>query len=111
MDCAGISVGCSAKYTVKVPRAVAVTTESGKGRIEATGFTADFSARTVGGDVRLSDLHGAEPALEGGDGSIEGDGISARSVSVTSRNGNVDLGLAARGIACSRSVRFAGLVM
>ncbi|MEK2493998.1 hypothetical protein WN990_31060 [Kitasatospora purpeofusca] len=31
----------------------------------------------------------------GRDGSIEGNRISARSVSVTSRNGNVDLGLAA----------------
>ncbi|MFE2849909.1 DUF4097 family beta strand repeat-containing protein [Streptomyces lavendulae] len=95
LDCTGISLDCGAKYTVKVPRAVAVTAESGKGRIEATGFTADFSARTADGDVRLSDLHGAELALEGGDGSIEGDGISARSVSVTSHNGNVDLGLAA----------------
>ncbi|MGW2871050.1 DUF4097 family beta strand repeat-containing protein [Kitasatospora sp. NPDC001225] len=95
LDCTGISVGCGAKYTVKVPRAVAVTAESGKGRIEATGFTADFSARTAGGDVRLSDLHGAKLALQGGDGSIKGDGISARSVSVTSRNGTVDLRLAA----------------
>jgi DUF4097 and DUF4098 domain-containing protein YvlB len=95
LDCTGISVDCSAKYTVKVPRDVAVTAESGKGRIEAAGFTADFSAKTGSGDVRLSDLHGAKLALEGGDGSIKGDGISARSVSVTSRNGNVDLGLAA----------------
>lgn len=44
LDCTGLSVNCGAKYTVKVPRDVAITTENDKGLVEATGFTADFSA-------------------------------------------------------------------
>lgn len=93
LDCTGISINCKAKYTVKVPRDVAITAENGKGLIEATGFTADFSAKAGNSDVRLSDLSGANLDLEGRDGNIEGDRISAKSVTVTSRNGDNNLTL------------------
>ncbi|MEL5955298.1 DUF4097 family beta strand repeat-containing protein [Streptomyces sp. CLV115] len=93
LDCTGVSINCKAKYTVKVPRDVAVTAENNKGLIRATGFTADFSAKADDSDVQLSDLSGAHLDLEGGDGSIEGDGISVKSVTVTSRNGDNKLSL------------------
>ncbi|MGW6205889.1 DUF4097 family beta strand repeat-containing protein [Streptomyces sp. NPDC055089] len=75
VDCDGVSVNCNAKYTVKVPRNVAVTAEYGNS------------------DVRLSNLGGAALHLEGRDGTVKGDGISATSVSVVSRNGDTDLDL------------------
>lgn len=89
LDCTGLSVNCGAKYTVKVPRDVAIIAENDKGLVEATGFTADFSAKS--GDMRLSDLSGPHLDLEGRDGTIEGDRISARSVTVASRNGDNEL--------------------
>ncbi|MGW0671141.1 DUF4097 family beta strand repeat-containing protein [Streptomyces sp. NPDC002746] len=76
VDCDGVSVNCGATYTVKVPRKVAVTAEYGNS------------------DVQLSNLGGAALHLEGRDGTVRGDGISATSVSVVSRNGDTDLGLA-----------------
>ncbi|MFE6781507.1 DUF4097 family beta strand repeat-containing protein [Streptomyces sp. NPDC057680] len=91
LDCTGIAVNCGATYTVKVPRDVAITAENDKGLVEATGFTADFSAKA--GDMRLSDLSGPHLDLEGRDGTIEGDRISARSVAVASRNGDNELNL------------------
>ncbi|MFI7103761.1 DUF4097 family beta strand repeat-containing protein [Streptomyces sp. NPDC050161] len=75
VDCDGVSVNCDAKYTVKVPRNVAVTAEYGNS------------------DVQLSNLGGAALHLEGRDGTVQGDGISAMSVSVVSRNGDTDLDL------------------
>ncbi|MEV6352486.1 DUF4097 family beta strand repeat-containing protein [Streptomyces hydrogenans] len=89
VDCTGLSVNCGAKYTVKVPRDVAITVENDKGLVEATGFTADFSAKA--GDMRLSDLSGPHLVLEGHDGTIEGDRISAGSVTLASRNGDNEL--------------------
>ena len=94
LDCTGISVNCGAKYTVKVPRDVAITAENDKGIIKATGFTADFSAKAGNSDVQLSDLSGANLDLEGRDGNIKGDRISAESVTVTSRNGDSNLSFA-----------------
>ncbi|MCD2462568.1 DUF4097 domain-containing protein [Streptomyces sp. MBT42] len=91
LDCTGLAVNCGAKYTVKVPRDVAITAENDKGLVEATGFTADFSAEA--GDMRLSDLSGPHLDLEGRDGTIEGDRISAKSVTVASRNGDNELNL------------------
>ncbi|MGW1246110.1 DUF4097 family beta strand repeat-containing protein [Streptomyces sp. NPDC002535] len=91
LDCTGIAVNCGATYTVKVPRDVAITAENDKGLVEATGFTADFSAKA--GDMRLSDLSGPHLDLEGRDGTIEGDRISAKSVTVASRNGDNELNL------------------
>ncbi|MFC9861295.1 MULTISPECIES: DUF4097 family beta strand repeat-containing protein [unclassified Streptomyces] len=75
VDCGGVSVNCNAKYTVKVPHNVALTAEYGNS------------------DVQLSNLGGAALHLEGRDGTVQGDGISATSVSVVSRNGDIDLGL------------------
>ncbi|MFG3531373.1 DUF4097 family beta strand repeat-containing protein [Streptomyces sp. NPDC047917] len=75
VDCDGVSVNCNAKYTVKVPRDVAVTAEYGNS------------------DVQVSNLGGAALHLEGRDGTVHGDGISAKSVSVVSRNGDTDLDL------------------
>lgn len=75
VDCDGVSVNCHAKYTVKVPRDVAVTAEYGNS------------------DVQLSNLGGAALHLEGHDGTVRGEGISAPSVSVVSRNGDTDLDL------------------
>ncbi|MFG3039362.1 DUF4097 family beta strand repeat-containing protein [Streptomyces sp. NPDC048330] len=89
VDCTGLSVNCGAKYTVKIPSDVAVTVENDKGLVEASGFTADFTAKAD--DMRLSDLSGPHLDLEGRDGTIEGDGISAESVTVASRNGNNEL--------------------
>ncbi|MFE5548074.1 DUF4097 family beta strand repeat-containing protein [Streptomyces sp. NPDC056534] len=91
LDCTGLAVNCGAKYTVKVPRDVAITAENDKGLVEATGFTADFSAEA--GDMRLSDLSGPHLDLEGRDGTVEGDRISAKSVTVASRNGDNELNL------------------
>ncbi|MGW4743311.1 DUF4097 family beta strand repeat-containing protein [Streptomyces sp. NPDC004290] len=92
VDCTGLSVNCGAQYTVKVPRDVAITVENDKGLVEATGFTADFSAKA--GDMRLSDLSGPHLDLQGRDGTIEGDRISAKSVTVASRNGDSELNFA-----------------
>ncbi len=75
VDCDGVSVNCHAQYTVKVPRDVAVTAEYGNS------------------DVQLSNLGGAALHLEGRDGTVRGEGISATSVSVVSRNGDTDLDL------------------
>ncbi|MEV7496320.1 DUF4097 family beta strand repeat-containing protein [Streptomyces anulatus] len=75
VDCDGVSVNCHAQYTVKVPRDVAVTAEYGNS------------------DVQLSNLGGAALHLEGHDGTVRGEGISATSVSVVSRNGDTDLDL------------------
>ncbi|MGW0936529.1 DUF4097 family beta strand repeat-containing protein [Streptomyces sp. NPDC002666] len=75
VNCDGVSVNCNAKYTVKLPRNVAVTAEYGNS------------------DVQLSNLGGAALHLEGRDGTVQGDGISAKSVSVVSRNGDTDLDL------------------
>ncbi|MFB8142036.1 DUF4097 family beta strand repeat-containing protein [Streptomyces parvus] len=75
VDCDGVSVNCRAKYTVKVPRDVAVTAEYGNN------------------DVQLSNLGGTALHLEGRDGTVRGDGISATSVSVVSRNGDTGLDL------------------
>lgn len=75
VDCDGVSVNCHAQYTVKVPRDVAVTAEYGNS------------------DVQLSNLGGAALHLEGHDGTVRGEGISAASVSVVSRNGDTDLDL------------------
>ncbi|MFE7510442.1 DUF4097 family beta strand repeat-containing protein [Streptomyces sp. NPDC057540] len=92
VDCTGLSVNCGAKYTVKVPRDVAIAVENSKGLVEATGFAADFSA--TADDIRLSDLSGPHLDLEGRDGTIEGEEISARSVTVASRNGDNELNFA-----------------
>lgn len=94
LDCTGVAINCSAKYTVTIPRDIAVTVENNKGLITATGFTADLSIKSGNSDVQLSDFSGANLDLDGRDGEIEGNGISARSVTVTSRNGDVNLSLA-----------------
>ncbi|MFF0738901.1 DUF4097 family beta strand repeat-containing protein [Streptomyces sp. NPDC004111] len=75
VNCDGVSVNCKATYTVKVPRKVAVTAEYGNS------------------DVRLSNLGGTALHLEGRDGTVQGDGISATSVSAVTRNGDIDLDL------------------
>ncbi|MFD3637900.1 DUF4097 family beta strand repeat-containing protein [Streptomyces griseus] len=92
VDCTGISVNCGAKYTVKLPRDVALTVENAKGLVEATGFTADFSAKAD--DIRVSDLSGPRLDLEGRDGTIEGERISAGAVTVAARNGDSELDFA-----------------
>jgi hypothetical protein len=92
-DCTGISLGCTATYVVQVSPDVAIVADSGDGSIDATGFTADFSAVVDNGDVTLSDLDGPNLTVESRDGRIDGSGIAATSVRAVSRNGDVTLDL------------------
>ncbi|WP_104090502.1 DUF4097 family beta strand repeat-containing protein [Arthrobacter sp. GMC3] len=71
-SCTGVSINCSARFTVKVPRNVTLSAENDGGLIKATGFTTELSMKTKDGD-------------------IDGEQISAKSVTTSTRNGNVQL--------------------
>ncbi|WP_329616580.1 DUF4097 domain-containing protein [Streptomyces brevispora] len=95
LKCTGISVNCKARYSVKVPRDIALTVGNDNGLIRATGFTTGLRAKTDNGEVRLKDMSGAELDLESDNGRIDGEGISAKSVTARTDNGEVRLNFTA----------------
>lgn len=90
-DCVGVSIGCKARYSVKVPRNTVINAENTNGSIKASEISTDLIATTGKGDLQLNDFSGQKLELVSDDGNISGDGISAPSVSATSADGDIQL--------------------
>ena len=90
-DCVGVSIGCKARYSVKVPRHTVINAENTNGSIKASEISTDLVATTGKGDLQLNDFSGQKLELISDDGNISGDGIAAPSVSATSADGDIRL--------------------
>lgn len=94
VDCDGISSNCEARYSVKVPRGVALTVRNDNGLVRATGFDTDVRMTTDNGEVRIKDMSG-KLHLKTENGKVSGEGIASKSVTAKSSNGEVRLGFTA----------------
>lgn len=90
-DCVGVSIGCKARYSVKVPRSTVIGAENTNGSIKASEISTNLMATTGKGDIQLNNFSGHKLELTSDGGSISGDGISAPSVRATSTDGDVKL--------------------
>ncbi|MFI5756994.1 DUF4097 family beta strand repeat-containing protein [Streptomyces sp. NPDC051569] len=94
VTCTAVASSCESWHQVKVPRGVAVTVNGDNGRVTATGFDTALRLRSDNGAVTVRNSSGPLD-LRSDNGKIVTEGISARTVSATSDNGAVQLGLAA----------------
>ncbi|PQZ96350.1 hypothetical protein CQ018_03545 [Arthrobacter sp. MYb227] len=94
-DCAGVSIGCKARYLVKVPRNTVISAENTNGSIKASEISTDLMATTGKGDIQLNNFSGQKLELISDNGNISGDGVLAPSVNATSENGDIQLSFGA----------------
>ncbi|GHH33844.1 DUF4097 family beta strand repeat-containing protein [Streptomyces candidus] len=94
VNCDGLSQDCTARHSLKVPRGVAVTVDDDNGNVHAGGFDTDMRIRSDNGAVIVKDMSG-NLHLESDNGKIEGEGLSAKSVTAKSDNGRITLGFTA----------------
>ncbi|MBT2366265.1 DUF4097 family beta strand repeat protein [Streptomyces sp. ISL-10] len=92
--CEAVASDCEARHTVKVPRDVAVTVVDDKGSVTAEGFTAALKITSDSGSVPVRDSSGPL-RLACDNGRIVAERITSRTVTATSANGSVRLGLTA----------------
>jgi DUF4097 and DUF4098 domain-containing protein YvlB len=79
-------------YTVRVPRAAAVTLKSTNGQLRITGLSGPLEARTTNGEVHGRDLRGgASVETTNGDVSIDVAAIGGRGIHCETTNGSVDI--------------------
>ncbi|MEU1307664.1 DUF4097 family beta strand repeat-containing protein [Streptomyces cinnamoneus] len=92
MKCDGISADCEAKHRIEVPRGVTVTVDDTNGSVSARGFETGMKVTSTNGAI---DVRGAKGPLElrSTNGGIDVRDVASRSVSATSTNGAVRLGL------------------
>ncbi|MFF8843969.1 DUF4097 family beta strand repeat-containing protein [Streptomyces sp. NPDC015127] len=94
VTCEAVAGDCEARHTVKVPRGVAVTVDDDNGSVTAEGFTTALKITSDNGSVTVRDSSGPL-ALSSDNGSIVTERVTSRTVTATSDNGSVRLGLAA----------------
>ncbi|NWF27480.1 DUF4097 family beta strand repeat protein [Streptomyces sp. PKU-EA00015] len=94
VTCEAVASDCEARHSVKVPRDVAVTVVDDNGSVTADGFTTPLKITSDNGSVTVRDSSG--PLTLGSDnGSIVTERVTSRTVTATSDNGSVRLGLGA----------------
>ncbi|EPH43629.1 hypothetical protein STRAU_3307 [Streptomyces aurantiacus JA 4570] len=93
-ECSGVISNCSAKHRVVVPRGVAVTVLNNDGKVTATGFREPLKVRTSDGSVTVRDARGPLD-LRSVDGSVRAEGVTSKRISAASKDGSVQLRLAA----------------
>ncbi|MGL3807169.1 DUF4097 family beta strand repeat-containing protein [Paeniglutamicibacter sp. R2-26] len=90
-DCVGVSIGCKARYSVKVPRNTVINVENTNGSIKASEISTDLMATTGNGDIQLNNFSGHTLELTSDGGNIAGDEIAAPFVSTISADGDTKL--------------------
>ncbi|MFD5031364.1 DUF4097 family beta strand repeat-containing protein [Streptomyces sp. NPDC058405] len=93
VECDAVASDCTSRNQVKVPRGVAVTVKGDNGSVTASGFDTALRINSDNGSVTVRDSSGPLD-LDSDNGAITAEGISARTVSATSNNGAVRIGLA-----------------
>ncbi|GHF34429.1 lipoprotein [Streptomyces mashuensis] len=90
MHCTGLTVNCAAKHRVEVPRGLSVTVKDDNGAVTARGIGTDLTVSSKNGPVTVRDAGGAL-RLSTKNGSIDARTAGSRSISATSRNGDISL--------------------
>ena len=91
VDCNGLALGCKGRFTVTVPDGVAVVAQNKNGLITVSGFSADLTVSAVDGRAELAQISSQTLALTGKDMDVKGTGLSAKTVTTDTRNGDIDL--------------------
>ena len=91
VDCNGLALGCEGRFTVTVPDGVAVVAQNKNGLITVSGFSADLTVSAVDGRAELAQISSQTLALTGKDMDVKGTGLSAKTVTTDTRNGDIDL--------------------
>ncbi|MET7615545.1 DUF4097 family beta strand repeat-containing protein [Streptomyces sp. NPDC005408] len=94
VKCDAVASDCEARHTIKVPRGVAVTVEDDNGSVTASGFDTALTIRSDNGAVTVRDSSGPLK-LDSDNGKVVTERVSAKTVSASSENGAVRLGLLA----------------
>lgn len=91
VDCNGLALRCKGRFTVTVPDGVAVVAQNKNGLITVSGFSADLTVSAVDGRAELAQISSQTLALTGKDMDVKGTGLSAKTVTTDTRNGDIDL--------------------
>lgn len=91
VDCNGLAISCQGRFTVHVPDGVAVFAKNKNGLIDASGFSADLTVSAVDGRADLARISSPTLTLTGRDMVVNGTGLSAKTVTTDTRNGDIDL--------------------
>lgn len=91
VDCNGVAISCKGRYTVSVPHGVAVVAKNKNSLIDASDFSADLTVSAVDGQADLAQISSQTLTLTGRDMVVNGTGLSAKTVTTDTRNGDVDL--------------------
>lgn len=91
VDCNGVAIGCKGRFTVLVPDGVAVVAKNKNGLIDASDFSADLTVSAVDGRADLAQISSPTLTLTGRDMVVHGTGLSAKTVTTDTRNGDIDL--------------------
>ena len=91
VDCNGFSLSCKGRFTVTVPDGVAVVAQNKNALITASDFSADLTVSAVNGEADLAQISSSTLALTGKDMDVTGAGLSAKTVTTDTRNGDLDL--------------------
>ncbi|MFC4605371.1 DUF4097 family beta strand repeat-containing protein [Rhodococcus kronopolitis] len=91
VDCNGLAIGCKGRFTVTVPDGVAVVAQNKNSLIKASDFSADLTVSAANGQADLAQLSSSTLTLTGRDMDVNGAGLSAKTVTTDTRNGDIDL--------------------
>ena len=91
VDCNGFAVSCKGRFTVTVPDGVAVAAQNKNSLIKASDFSADLTVSAVNGQADIAQISSSSLTVTGEDMVVNGAGVSAKTVTTDTRNGDVDL--------------------
>jgi len=114
LECAGESAGGgSTDFDITVPRSTSVVVNSARGDFECAGVSGDIDVRTMGGDVRLSQVcAGALVETMHGDIDVTVKSLAqTKPLSFTSMHGQVAIHLPAAEKACVRFRTHRGVIL
>jgi Putative adhesin len=94
IDCAGLVFSCGSRFEVAVPRAVAVTINSGNNTDTVSGLSSPVTVVGDQGGVNVSGVSGVL-RVSTGSGSVSATAVRSAAVSVSTDQGGVDLSFAA----------------
>ncbi|WP_436737980.1 DUF4097 family beta strand repeat-containing protein [Streptomyces sp. BBFR102] len=87
-ECNGISISCAARYTVTLPKDMAVSLDSSNGAVDSVGLTQSQEISSSNAAVKVENASG-DVRLKVRDGNAEAIGISAGRLAAETRNGRL----------------------
>ncbi|PJM83030.1 hypothetical protein CH313_13775 [Streptomyces sp. TSRI0384-2] len=87
-ECHGISISCAARYTVTLPKDMAVSLTSSNGAVDSVGLTQSQEISSSNAAVKVENASG-DVRLKVRDGNAEAIGISGGQLAAETRNGRL----------------------